>query len=131
MLGAHRFIGFRAGDLPCRLAPHLGVICSSTGGETDVAAVAAGRALQRVWLRATTFGLSFQVLAASALFAIKAHSSAPDDLRDKLAAGWKVLLPQSTPLVVFRMGRARPPSERAGRKTPRSVLDSDSATSEC
>jgi hypothetical protein len=111
--GVDRFIGFRAADLPCRLAPHLGVVTAT--GSPGAAAIDAGQLLQRLWLRATLSGLSFQVFAASTLYALKGSTGIGQPLRDMLSAGWAELCPGGRPFVVFRMGWALPPSVRAGR----------------
>lgn len=113
LFGAHHVIGFRGADLPCRLAPHLCAIVAE--GETSVAAVAAGRLLQRVWLQATTFGLSLQVFAAAPLFALDGATSIAPRLQKRLADRWKTLCPRGQPFVVIRMGAAKPPSQRSGR----------------
>jgi len=113
ILGVHRFIGLRAADLPCRLAPHLCVVTAT--GPVEVAAVNAGRLLQRLWLRATLLGWSFQVFAASPLYALEGSTSISQELRDALATGWAELCPAGRAFVVFRMGHAAAPSVRAGR----------------
>ena len=120
LVGAHHFIGFRAADLPCRLAPHLCAI--SAEGDLEAAAVSAGRLLQRVWLRATLMGLSFQVFAASAIYALDGSTAVPPDLRRRLASGWQDLGARGKPFIVFRMGHAKAPSLRAGRPLPCSLL---------
>ena len=119
-LGTHRMIGFRAADLPCRLAPHLCAI--SARGERDAAAVNAGRLLQRVWLHATTLGLSFQVFAASPLYAHEGADGVDPALRSRLASGWQELSPLAAPFIVFRMGYANAPSMRAGRPAPQTLF---------
>lgn len=113
LIGVHRFIGWRAAALPCRLAPHLCVVTAD--GPTEMAAVNAGRALQRLWLRATLSGLSLQVFAASPLYALDGSTAIGHELRDTLAAGWARLCPTGRPFAVFRMGYAAAPSVRAGR----------------
>jgi len=120
LIGTHRMIGFRAADLPCRLAPHLCAVSSS--GELDTAALNAGRLLQRVWLHATTLGLSVQVFAASPLYAHDGADSVDRQLRSRLASGWQELSPRARPFIVFRMGHARPPTLHAGRLPPQSLL---------
>jgi hypothetical protein len=62
-LGVHRTLGLRAADLPCRLAPHIGMVTVQAADDT-LGWLQAGRALQRVWLAATLEGLGFQALAA-------------------------------------------------------------------
>ena len=113
LIGMHRFIGLRAADLPCRLAPHVCAVVAR-GGD-DAAAIDAGQLLQRLWLRATLMGLSLQVFAASPLYALDGSTAINDDLRETLASGWRKLCPTGRPFVVFRMGHAKPPSVCAGR----------------
>lgn len=118
-LGVHHTLGLRAADLPCRLAPHLGLITCNAAGET-ARALGAGRALQRVWLQATAHGLAFQPMAA-----------APVLSRQRLGDGWvsshvqdelKRLLQHLTggraesAYMFFRIGTAAPASLRTGRR---------------
>ena len=114
-LGLHRALGLRAGWLPCWQAPALGVLCTSAGPEAG--AVPAGMALQRVWLRATKLGLSMQPMAASAVLPLQsdADQAASKGVRERLQLGWAKLAPGLTPLMVFRLGRATPPSARSVR----------------
>lgn len=67
-IGMHHTLGLRAADLPCRLAPHLGLIVCDAPRE-PLRALGAGRALQRVWLAATARGLAFQPMAAATVLA--------------------------------------------------------------
>jgi hypothetical protein len=120
LAGTHHFIGFRAAVLPCRLAPHLAAI--AVAGEAEGAAFGAGRALQRVWLRAASLGLAFQVYAASAFYALEGMAEIPADLRQRLRAGWDALLPGTQPLMVFRLGYAQPATVRAGRPDHATLL---------
>ena len=63
-IGLHRALGLRAGYLPCRLAPHLGlVLCDDP--EVALRPMGAGRALERAWLAATAEGIAFQPMAAA------------------------------------------------------------------
>jgi hypothetical protein len=120
LVAAHRMIGFLAADLPCRFAPHL---CAITGeGELESAAIRAGRLLQRVWLRATALGLSFQVFGASALYALEGVPGVPAALQHRLTSGWRDLVDGQRPLLVFRMGTAPPPTAHCGRPEPGSLF---------
>jgi hypothetical protein len=78
-------------------------------------ALAVGRALERVWLRATKMGLAFQPFAAPALFALEGYKDVRSALRRQLAEGWSEVVPDGTPLLVFRLGRASSPQVRSGR----------------
>jgi nitroreductase len=112
-VGVHHTLGLRAADLPCRLAPHLGVIVCDSPRES-MRALGAGRALQRVWLAATRHGLAFQPMAAAPVLA----RQRPGDgwvsagVRDELRG----LLQQVTAgradaaYMFFRLGHAKPPS---------------------
>ncbi|MHB1084765.1 MAG: hypothetical protein ACYCZA_07980 [Thiobacillus sp.] len=117
-VGAHHLLGWRSCDLPCRLAPHLGVL---TVKNTDTASVfAAGRAFQRLWLTATRQGRVLQPMPASALYALEGavDEGIPLGLQHALAAGWRAHLGGDIPLMLFRMGRASPPLITAGRPQP-------------
>lgn len=121
LVGAHRFIGLRAADLPCRFAPHLCVITAA--GDVSTGALRAGRLLQRIWLRTTAMQLSLQVFAASALYALEEYSPARASLRNRLGTGWSQLIPRDhRPYLVIRMGYAPPPSIRSGRPAPAELL---------
>jgi hypothetical protein len=113
-LGGHHLLGLRAAYLPCRLAPHLGALTTSLDVESG--ALAAGAALQRVWLRTTLQGFAFQPMAGSALLRFPSYSGVSAKVQARLAEGWDRLAPGRTPLMVFRIGRARPPSVRTGRR---------------
>ena len=120
LVGTHRLIGLRSADLPCRLAPHLCAIVAQ--GEDEPAAIQAGRLLQRVWLRATLLGLAVQVYAASTVYALDNSTAIGEELRGRLASGWKELCPHARPFIVFRMGRAAQPSAPASRPPAATVL---------
>ncbi|WP_333844828.1 hypothetical protein [Pelomicrobium sp.] len=111
--GAARLAGQRAAYWPCFFAPHLGVL--ATARPLAEGAFAVGQALERLWLRATVLGLALQPLAASTLYALEEDERIPPGLRASLQAGWRALIPLDRPLMVFRLGRARPPRIRSGR----------------
>lgn len=112
-LGVHRTLGLRAADLPCRLAPHLGVIVCDSARES-LRALGAGRALQRVWLASTRNGLAFQPMAAAPILARQRPGGGwvSPGVRDEL----RQLLQQATAgradaaYMFFRVGHAKPPS---------------------
>jgi len=112
LMGLHRSLGFRAAYLPCRLAPHCAVL--TTRLPLEQGAVSVGRALQRIWLEAERRGLAFQPLAGAALLALQEYEAVPSSTGARLRNGWKSLT-DATPLMVFRMGHAKPPAVRAGR----------------
>ena len=112
-VGVHRAIGLRAAYVPCRSAPH---VCSLvTDNDLEHGAIATGRALERVWLRATKLGIAFQPLAASALLALEGYRDVDAAIRGRLADAWRGIARGALPLMVFRMGFAAPASIRAGR----------------
>ena len=113
-IGLHHVFGIRAAYLPCRLAPHVGALTTSL--DLDTGAVATGAAFERVWLRTTLQGSSLQPLAGSALLALPECPGVSPSARRTLSEGWKRLTPGRTPLMVFRVGHARPPSVRAARR---------------
>lgn len=112
-LGMHRLLGWRAAGLPCRLAPHRGVLATSLPLEQGTIAV--GRALQRIWLEAERAGWALQPLPGAALLSLDGYTGVRARTREDLQRGWRSLTGQS-PLMVFRMGRAKPPAIRAGRQ---------------
>ncbi len=116
LLGADRLLGWRAGDLPARLSPHLGII--SVDKTDDPVVFNAGQALQRVWLVITRRGLVLQPMPASALYALAGaqREGIPRALQLELQRSWQVIVPGVRPLMVFRAGRAAPPGLTAGRR---------------
>lgn len=118
LLGTHYVMGVRAAWLPCRFAPHLGLV--AVKGDDEGAVFAAGRMFQRVWLAATELGLSLQPFPASAIYsmagAVAEH--VPGDLQRVLAEGWRQLMPpDSVPVMLFRVGRAGAPTLTTSRRT--------------
>ena len=110
---AHSLIGLRAAYFPARLSPHLGVI--SAGGEIPEAAISAGRAFERFWLRATQLGMVLQPFAAAPLYARPEFKGVSFDTRAALQSGWTELQPHGMPLIAFRLGHAAVPSAVTGR----------------
>lgn len=116
LLGAHHMMGWRACDLPCRLAPHLGLLAVKIIDSQSV--FDAGRSFQRLWLVVTSQGRVLQPMPASALYALDGARAEgiPTKLQQNLAEGWKANLDRVLPLMLFRMGIAKPPSIVAGRR---------------
>jgi len=116
LFGAHYMLGFRACYLPCWLAPQL---CALTVRKIDSQSVFdTGRAFQRLWLSATRQGRVLQPMPASALYALDGVQTEgiPIALQRNLQAGWRGILGKDTvPLMLFRMGKARPSIVEAGR----------------
>ena len=113
LLGVHHAVALRAADLPCRLSPHLGAI--SCAGTTAHPAFQVGRALQRLWLRATALGLSMQVLAAAPIYAHAPPRTLDPRLIQQLRAHLEIACHGALPWVVFRLGRTAVTPGRAGR----------------
>jgi len=118
-VGLYRVLGWRIADLPSRLAPALGLLTLNEGGTF----VDGGRALQRVWLRATASGLAVQPFAAAGILPLQLQTEKPviampvlRDLADRLAS----LAGHRTGILFLRCGWAMPPSVVAGRREPRS-----------
>jgi len=118
-LGFHHALGFRAADLPCRFAPHCAVLGTTLPIERGAPAV--GMALQRIWLRAASCGLALQPFAAPALLALPDYVDVPPTTRDRLRDAWRELV-ADTPVMVFRMGFAKPPEGRSGRPSPSAFI---------
>lgn len=121
-LGAHRGLGLRAGDLPARTSPHLGVLSSTL--PPDPAALQVGAAFQRVWLAAEVQGLALQPMVASAILATQSHASegVRDRVREALKSGWDGLVGEALPMIVFRLGRAARPKVVSGRRPVETYL---------
>jgi len=115
LLGAHHLMGWRACDLPCRLAPHLGLL--AVRNTDDQSIFDTGRAFQRLWLVVTNQGRVLQPMPASALFALEGveQDGIPVGLQHDLEQAWKANLQGAVPLMLFRMGIAKPSSIVAGR----------------
>lgn len=117
-LGAHHAIAYRASFLPTRWAPHLCVVASRTPLHDDNDLLQAGRAMERVWLAATRFNLATQPFAAAVALARPGRSALTEQQRDRLRNGWRAILPDAHPIMIFRFGYADPPVARAGRPLP-------------
>ncbi len=83
--GVHHALGFRAGYLPCRLAPHRGVLTTSLPVQQGAALV--GRALERLWLEAERRDLAFQPFAGAALLALPEYEEVPEKTGKRLREG--------------------------------------------
>jgi hypothetical protein len=113
LIGTHHFIGLRGAYLPCRTAPHLCALTTSL--DLDRGTVAVGRALQRVWLRAASFGMAFQPFAGAALLALEGYRDVAEATRQRLRSEWMSVCGSALPLMMFRIGRAGRPSVRSAR----------------
>jgi len=111
--GAAALCGWRSGSYLARRAGAIFVL--SADPAVPDSALCVGRAMQRVWLRATALGLAVQPMPASALFLLPWWSGVPCAVRQHLAGLWQEMLPGRTPLMVLRIGWAPPPTVRALR----------------
>ena len=108
LFGAHYILGFRACDLPCRLAPNLGILTVKNASAQTV--FNAGRSFQRLWLTLTKQGRVLQPLPASALYALDGAASegVSTKLQAELKLTWNLILHGDTPVMIFRTGYATP-----------------------
>lgn len=114
LAAAYWFLGWRAAYFPARSSPHLGLLVAE--GELRTAAIRAGRAFERLWLRACRLGLALQPMVAAPLYSLDVFEGVSPAVRKQLQIGWQGLVRGGgTPLLLFRLGRARAPSVRAGR----------------
>ncbi len=120
--GMHRLLGFRSAGLPCRTAPDLAVL--TTREVTPPAILASGRAFMRIWLTITSLDRALQPLPASALYALEDafDRNIPDSLHVELANGWRRLVGPAIPVMLFRIGKARPAEIHAGRPSVSSFV---------
>lgn len=125
LIGAHHMMGWRACDLPCRLAPHLGLLAVKNPDDKSV--FDAGRAFQRIWLTVTGQGRVLQPMPASAIFALEGASAegAPVSTQRVLANGWKAALGGPVPLMLFRMGHAKPLPIHSGRQAVEAYMETE------
>ena len=126
-LGAPALLGVRAAWLPCRLAPHLGLVLADA--PPPLRELVAGRALQRAWLAATALGLAFQPMAAPTALARQRAGGdwvAPA-VQARLREGLRELAAGTgaEPCMFFRLGRAPAPRVVTSREPLASYLDSD------
>ncbi|HLU76545.1 MAG TPA: hypothetical protein VKZ48_01425 [Burkholderiales bacterium] len=120
-VGAHHAIAMRASYIPARRSPHLCVVASRTPVHDADELLQAGCAMERVWLAATRLNLAVQPMAAAVALARPGRSALTAQQRESLVAGWRALLPDAQPVMIFRFGRAAPPAVRAGRPLPSSL----------
>jgi hypothetical protein len=121
MFGLYRALGWRVADLPCRFAPALGLLMMAK----DNTFFDAGRALQRVWLRATAVGLAVQPLPAAGILPLQARRKSPAipmAILRKLTQGLAALAGEERGVLFLRLGWASPPSLVAGRRDPRTFF---------
>lgn len=124
-LGVHYLIGARAGWFPCWQAPTLAVLTTSLSAEDG--ALEVGRVFERIWLRSTLLGLALQPLAASAVLPLQSDSDggASEALRTALSSGWRSVIPDAIPMMVFRIGRAAAPKIKSSRQATEYYLAAD------
>ncbi len=123
-LGAASVLGWRSAWLPIRLSPGLCLLVIPSTARSDV--LAAGRALQRVWLQATLDGLSVQPYAAAGVLSLGFVPIEPVFQRQlsRLGSALSELCAPGCGLVFLRLGYARSaPSGRSGRRALASFGD--------
>ncbi|MGH8234166.1 MAG: hypothetical protein ACREPU_08210 [Rhodanobacteraceae bacterium] len=116
-LGAASVLGWRSAYLPIRLSPGLCLLVIPSTARSDV--IAAGRALQRVWLQATLDRLSVQPYAAAGVLSLGfvPVEAAFEPARSRVRAALGELCAPGYGLVFLRLGRARSaPSVLSGRR---------------
>jgi hypothetical protein len=106
-LGAASMLGWRSAWLPIRLSPGLCLVVVPSIGRSDV--LAAGRALQRVWLQATLEGLAVQPYAAAGVLGLGFVPVEPAFREElsRLDSALGALCGSGHGLVFLRLGHAR------------------------
>lgn len=99
--------------------------------------VQAGEAIQRLWLRATSLGVAFQPITGVTFLLLRLRLGEDAELAnphraaiERLGRRLDELIPEArglTPVMLFRVGLARPPAERAPRLDVGAVLETSSA----
>jgi hypothetical protein len=120
-LGAASMLGLRSAWLPIRLSPGLCLLVIPATARSDV--LAAGRALQRVWLQATLEGLSIQPYAAAGVLGLGfvPIEHAFQQQLSRLGSALGGLCGTGQGLVFLRLGYARSVlRHRSGRRMPES-----------
>lgn len=114
-VGVHRLLGLRAAWLPCWQAPALGVL--TTAKPAEQGAIEVGAAFERLWLQATRLDLALQAMAGSVVLPLQTgvEEGVSHAARTALAEGWQAIAPGVTPLMLFRIGRAKRPTATSGR----------------
>lgn len=122
-MGVHQLLGFRSCVIPCLLAPHLGLLSVK---ELNVSSIVnLGRSFQRLWLEITKMGLVLQPVPASAIYALPNSiiDGISNSIQNDLRSGWKsILIKNEIPLMIFRLGRAKPSPVLASRPQLNSFL---------
>ena len=99
---------------------------------SKTSALALGRALERVWLTATTHGLAFQPLFGTTMMGYKSRRGEAMFLSDAERAAIEVSAlsletafrnTRDTPTLIFRVGYAQEPSAYTSRKEPNIVYN--------
>lgn len=117
-LGGNYIIGLRSAVIPALLSPALGIVSTQHSSRADI--IQAGRALQRIWLKASDMGLAVQPFAAAGILAL-GHINIPATRQQNQIQKIKNLLQEITPeyqgLIFLRIGKSgRHRIERSGRR---------------
>lgn len=125
LFGADHIMGLRVSDLPCRLAPNLGLLAVKNTDNQTV--FDTGRAFQRLWLTLTSQGRVLQPMPASALYALEGVQAEDiaTELQHTLRKGWDSTLPAYIPLIIFRIGFSVQGKLVAGRQPISYYQDSE------
>jgi hypothetical protein len=118
-IGVHHLLGLRAAYMPARLCPHLALLACDIDDPT-LAALNAGRALERTWLAATHEGLAVQPMAAAPVLARQRPGggwvSAPAQQRILQGLGELTGGRAFSAFMLVRVGHAPAPSLVTGRR---------------
>ena len=124
-VGGHIGLGWRAAYLPAVLSPHLGLIVAKSGDRH--ANAKAGRAFQRVWLAATAEGLALQPMAAATVLLNQRPGAdwVDADVQERIRTLLDSVMPgdDEAPCMLFRLGKAQPPSVVTGRRPVDEYVD--------
>lgn len=129
----------RVGDIAAKVAAkqvrHAGAVAFFTVSEQNADSwFAVGRALQRVWLRATALGLSGQVLGVAPIFLHKLREGGegftPRQREQIRRAGERLEAVEQGPradelVLMLRLGRAASPTARAGRLPAAALIEGE------
>ena len=125
-IGAHIALGLRAGYLPCKMAPHLGLIAVKGHGE-ELGSLQAGRAFERVWLAAENENLALQPMAAATALVRQTPGNGwvSVEVKNELQRLLDSLCGAGggRPYMLFRLGQAQRPDAVTGRMPLDRYLD--------
>ncbi len=119
----YKTLGFRVAALPTILSPTLALLCTKT---TDrVAIIETGRALARVWLKATIENIALQPFAAAGIYSLGFLKIEPElqSTLEKISKMMEGISEGNQGLIFLRMGITQKSSPyQHGRRSPNSFL---------